>query len=147
MFGHVCARGGMDQLFRNAGNRLQAAADRKDTTALWRIWSTICEKAFCSHFGTTGSESRNLSGRGSAKIIKFTDAPKLPNTCSPSGSARAAHRKADTFARQQRRLGHVADRAKILCHSKFAKPISVSHQQRFQLLNSQNLSTIEAFVG
>lgn len=135
----------MEDTRGQARGRLQAAAVRGDTSALWKIWSSTIEQAFCTHFGTKGSESRSLSGRGTVNIIKATDAPKLPNQCIPGGAARAQHHLADRFARQQRRLGHTADRAKLLCSSSYSViPLYYNHI-RHNLLISQNSDTLNAF--
>lgn len=102
----------MEYEFDIRKDRLEAAAARGDTTAIWRIISSTAEKTFSDFFWLLGKERKAMTGRGTFRKQKHTMKAQGGCQLNATNEARELRKTAEAYATQARRLGHTADRAK-----------------------------------
>ncbi len=100
----------MDDALHDRETRMQAAAARRDTTAIWCLITACAEQGFVNYLELTGKTKLAMMGGAKVEIRRCTSHAMPPRDSPARGEAKTAHRAADHLITQARRCGHMAAR-------------------------------------
>ena len=124
----------MDMALLSKADKLQKAVQKKDTTAIWRILSSVAEKAFADHNGLEGKDRKAMTGRGNFNQVKQKIKAEGGKGLDDTIESVELHLRAEAYGTQGRRLQHTIDRLAKIANRQ-------THSDHRHTLKEQNAST------